>query len=819
MAKKKKASQETKSKGTNDNRKKFIIGLLLLGFALFLSISFISYCFTWQNDQSLLNSPNFSDPNLNAYNKGGKIGYWIAAELVGHYFGLGAFGIPLIIILIGLQLLKYKSVTFTKSILAIIFGSILLSVVSSYIFSFFGNTRTWLGNGLGGIHGFYVNRWLVSNLGGLGTAISLVILIIAYSIFLNKNTIFALKRLFFASIEFIKKLISKAIKYIFAKTKRPDKQPVDQTENNKEERREKDNDNDDDIIDLTNEITVREEEQDDPGESDFTVIRNPDEDETVNPSKIKHDIEIEVDGGKQALLDDTLPDYMLEGSEIYDPTRDLLGYMRPPVDLLEDYKTRDAKVSNAELEKNKDKIVSTLNNYKIGIDKIIATIGPTVTLYEIVPKAGVRISSIRRLEDDIALSLAALGIRIIAPIPGKGTVGIEVPNEKPDIVSMQSIIKSAKFQEAKYDLPVALGKTISNETYVFDLAKMPHLLVAGATGQGKSVGLNAILTSLLYKKHPAELKIVMVDPKKVELTPYEKIEKHFLAKMPDSNEAIITDTQKVIYTLKSLCIEMDNRYDLLKAAGVRNVKEYNEKFVNRRLNPLKGHRYMPYIVVVIDEFADMIMTAGREIEEPIARLAQLARAIGIHLIIATQRPTTNIITGLIKANFPARIAFRVTSMIDSRTILDSPGANQLIGRGDMLVSTGSDLIRVQCAFVDTPEVDKITDFIGKQPGYAEAYELPEYVSENGDGDTIKNVDLKKRDDMFEEAARMVVQYQQGSTSLLQRKLELGYNRAGRIMDQLEAAGIVGPSEGSKARQVHICDFKELDVLLERLRGL
>jgi S-DNA-T family DNA segregation ATPase FtsK/SpoIIIE len=484
--------------------------------------------------------------------------------------------------------------------------------------------------------------------------------------------------------------------------------------------------------------------------------------------------------------------------------------------LLDDHKTAQAKVSEAELEKNKEKIKKTLSDYKIGIEKIIATIGPTVTLYEIVPQAGVRIAAIKRLEDDIALSLKALGVRIIAPIPGKGTVGIEVPNDNPEIVSMLSVIRSAKFQESKFDLPVVLGKTIANDTYVFDLAKMPHLLVAGATGQGKSVGLNAILTSLLYRKHPAELKLVLVDPKKVELPLYAKIERHFLAKLPDAEEAIITDTQKVVYTLKSLCKEMDARYDLLKAAQVRNLKEYNEKFVQRRLNPEKGHRYLPFIVVVIDEFADLLMTAGREVEDPIARLAQLARAIGIHLVIATQRPTTNIITGLIKANFPARIAFRVISNIDSRTILDATGANQLIGRGDMLVSIGGDMIRVQCAFVDTHEVEKICEYIGAQRGYAHALYLPEYAGEESEGNGPADVDLDRRDKMFDEAARIIVQHQQGSTSLLQRKLNLGYNRAGRLMDQLEAAGIVGPFEGSKARQVL---YTDLDALAKRLKEL
>ncbi|HNY09746.1 MAG TPA: DNA translocase FtsK, partial [Tenuifilaceae bacterium] len=504
----------------------------------------------------------------------------------------------------------------------------------------------------------------------------------------------------------------------------------------------------------------------------------------------------------------------VNGQELYDPTLELSRYQRPLLELLEDYKNTTSPVSNETLIENKNRIVETLSHYKIQIDKIKATIGPTVTLYEIVPAPGIRISKIKSLEDDIALSLAALGIRIIAPIPGKGTIGIEVPNQNPEIVSMHSIIKSQKFQECKYELAIALGKTISNEIFMLDLAKLPHLLVAGATGQGKSVGLNAIITSLLYKKHPTEIKFVLVDPKKVELTLYSKLERHFLAELPGSEEPIITDTQKVISTLNSLCIEMDNRYELLKLAQVRNIKEYNEKFVERRLNPNKGHRFLPYIILIIDEFADLIMTAGREVETPLARLAQLARAIGIHLIIATQRPSTNIITGVIKANFPARIAFRVPSMIDSRTILDHPGANNLVGRGDMLVSAGSDMVRVQCAFIDIPEIERITDFIGNQQGYPEAYQLPDYAPEGQDG--FREIDLNKRDELFEEAARMVVQTQIGSTSLIQRKLSIGYNRAGRIVDQLEAAGIVGPFEGSKARQVLIADELSLEQIL---RGL
>jgi len=501
--------------------------------------------------------------------------------------------------------------------------------------------------------------------------------------------------------------------------------------------------------------------------------------------------------------------------EDYDPTLDLSKYVMPSVDLLEKHDAENSTVTNEELISNKNKIVETLSHYKIQIDKIKATIGPTVTLYEIVPAPGVRISKIKSLEDDIALSLAALGIRIIAPMPGKGTIGIEVPNQNPEIVSMRSVLSSRKFQESTFELPVAMGKTISNETYVFDLAKMPHLLLAGATGQGKSVGLNCIISSLLYKKHPSQLKFVLIDPKRVELTAYANLEKHYLAKIPDAEEVIITDTKKVIYTLNSLTIEMDQRYQLLEKAAVRNIREYNHKFVKRKLNPEKGHRYLPYIVVIVDEFADLIMTAGKEVETPLARLAQLARAIGIHLVIATQRPTTNIITGVIKANFPARIAFRVSSMIDSRTILDSPGANQLVGRGDMLFAPGSDMIRIQCAFIDVPETDAITKFISSQRGFPTALYLPEFVEENGNAD-IGEVDLSKKDSLFYDAARLVVIHQQGSTSLVQRKFSIGYNRAGRIMDQLEAAGIVGPPDGSKPRQVFYSDEYSLEQFLNTI---
>jgi S-DNA-T family DNA segregation ATPase FtsK/SpoIIIE len=511
---------------------------------------------------------------------------------------------------------------------------------------------------------------------------------------------------------------------------------------------------------------------------------------------------------EEASETDNLAAKLVEDFGEVDPTLELSKFVFPHLELLKKYDSEGITIDEEELEDNKNKIVETLNNYKIGISSIKATVGPTVTLYEIIPDAGIRISKIKNLEDDIALSLSALGIRIIAPIPGRGTIGIEVPNKNATVVSMNSVIASKKFQTTEMELPVAIGKTISNETFVVDLSRMPHLLMAGATGQGKSVGLNAVLTSLLYKKHPAEVKFVLVDPKKVELTLFNKIERHYLAKLPDSEDAIITDNTKVINTLNSLCIEMDNRYDLLKSAFCRNIKEYNSKFKARKLNPNEGHKFLPYIVLVVDEFADLIMTAGKEVETPIARLAQLARAIGIHLIIATQRPSVNVITGIIKANFPARIAFRVTSKIDSRTILDSSGADQLIGRGDMLYTQGNDLVRIQCAFVDTPEIERLTEFIGAQKAYPSAYILPEYISE--ESGTSLDIDINDRDKLFREAAEVIVTAQQGSASLLQRKLKLGYNRAGRIIDQLEAAGIVGPFEGSKARQVLITDLTALN---------
>lgn len=823
--------EKTIPEHSKDGRYSFIAGIFILFFALYLLLALVSYFFTWKSDQSFVWQAVFSSSKISVENWTGKVGAFFSNTLINKGYGIPALGFPVILALIGLRILKFQPFKFRKALQNLIVGIFLASVILGFAF---GNANGMLGSGLGGQHGFFISQWLSSFIGSFGTFCLLLFLSIIYAISINRNTIFHINRLFASIGEQIK---GKPKLSVPTESFSEVSADIPATEEKKEK----------EVIKLQEEQPiVRATESASFKSPSFTIIHEDDEEEESEKEIIHSTAEnrqpstnegsainvtnappFEPEPLEPIILDDSNVKFLVEqtseekeatediiNSELYDPTLELSNYQRPPVELLEDYKSNH-RVTEEELMANKEKIVTTLANFKIQIESIKATTGPTVTLYEIVPAPGIKISKIQNLENDIALSLAALGIRIIAPIPGKGTIGIEVPNQKPDVVSMLSIIKSAKFQESKFDLPVGLGKTISNEIFVFDLAKMPHLLVAGATGQGKSVGLNAILTSLLYKKHPSELKLVMVDPKKVELTLYSKIERHFLAKLPDSDDAIITDNQKVIYTLNSLCIEMDTRYELLKKAQVRNIKEYNEKFIARRLNPNNGHRFLPYIVVVIDEFADLIMTAGREVETPIARLAQLARAIGIHLVIATQRPTTNIITGVIKANFPARIAFRVTSMIDSRTILDQPGANQLIGRGDMLISTGSDLARVQCAFVDTPEVERITDFIGNQRAYPTAFLLPEYVPE-GQGEAAAAVDMNKLDSLFEEAARLVVMHQQGSTSLIQRKFAIGYNRAGRIMDQLEAAGIVGPFEGSKARQVLITDELSLEFVFNGL---
>ncbi len=766
-----------------DERFRLSLGSFILVFALFLTLSFVSYFFTWKSDQSFEWEKIISSSDLRVENWAGKSGAWFSSMFINHWFGLASFSVPFLLILTGFKLMRVRLAPFGRTFRITIIGALLTSLVLGYIF---GDAGGFLGSGPGGAHGYFMAQWLNAFLGKTGTAFLLVLLIFSFFLFSTKN-----------SSSILNKLISK----------RPTKNEPDLAESNdstpamqKEGIAENGNP---DSAGFSPSFQVTPEEKNSPESENYYE----EDDGEGEEGRIKLLVK-EKSASEKSLSEDAIDAHKTED---YDPTLDLSSFKFPPISLLEPYKSAETTVSKEELINNKNKIVETLGNYKIQIDKITATIGPTVTLYEIVPAPGIRISKIKNLEDDIALSLSALGIRIIAPIPGRGTIGIEVPNQNPEIVSMRSVISSVKFQDSKYELPIVLGKTISNETYVVDLTRMPHLLIAGATGQGKSVGLNAILASLLYKKHPAQLKFVLIDPKKVELTVYSKIERHYLAKLPDTEEAIITDTEKVIHTLQSLTIEMDERYNLLKEAHVRNIKEYNGKFIARRLNPEKGHRFLPYIVVIIDEFADLIMTAGREIETPLARLAQLARAIGIHLVIATQRPTTNIITGVIKANFPSRIAFRVTSMMDSRTILDTPGANQLIGRGDMLITAGNEMIRLQCAFVDTPEIDRITEFIGSQQGYPSAHYLPEYVGDNESGSA--EVDLRKRDGMFDEAARLVVQHQQGSTSLIQRKFSIGYNRAGRIVDQLEAAGIVGPFEGSKARQVLIHDEYSLEQLL------
>jgi len=755
-----------------DDRMKKIIGFIFLLFSIYVFVVFVSYILNGNIDQDKTGKLTDDISNF-----GGVLGNTLSYLFLRNYFGISSFIIPLLFFNWGLSLVFDKALFSIKKGFSL---GILAVVWISLFFGFFTSPSI-----LGGVFGSEMNEFLALRIGKIGSG---------FFIFLSILT--------FIIIRFNPK-------FKFNKTN-DDKQEL--TENNEIA---------DEELSLSKQIDFHEEEKEPIIKPISQIVNQQTEDKKKEITPIikqdgSNDLGIEVHVNEEDTLSQKDIKTKLEELGDYDPKLDLSNYKIPAVNLLNDYGSGKIEIDKSELEANKNRIVETLANYKIGISSISATIGPTITLYEIVPEAGVRISKIKNLEDDIALSLSALGIRIIAPIPGKGTIGIEVPNQKPATVSMKAVISSDKFQNSEMELPVAFGKTISNETFVADLAKMPHLLMAGATGQGKSVGLNAILASLLYKKHPAQVKFVLVDPKKVELTLFNKIERHFLAKLPDSEEAIITDTKKVINTLNSLCIEMDQRYDLLQNAQCRNIVEYNKKFIARKLNPNDGHKYLPYIVLVIDEFADLIMTAGKEVETPIARLAQLARAIGIHLIVATQRPSVNVITGIIKANFPARVAFRVTSKIDSRTILDAGGADQLIGRGDMLISLGSDLIRLQCAFIDTPEVEKITDFIGNQRAYPEAFLLPEYVgdAEGGTG----NSDLEDRDVMFEQAARVVVQHQSGSTSLIQRKLKLGYNRAGRIIDQLETARIVGPFEGSKARQVLIRDEMALEEVLNQLNN-
>ena len=786
---------DVKKSSAFSKQHKIVLGALLVLFSVALLLAFISFFIHGQVDQSVLNQ--LTNRNDTVQNWLGKFGAFLADLLIYKGFGIPSFIFVRLFFLTGLFLILDISLRKLKNIW---FWDLFVIMILSVLFGFFATSLPELG----GTIGYELNLFSQDYIGKTGTLLVLIFGIIIYLIFKIKVSPEKIKSFFESTKKEIKSDLGSSVSNIDSSAYNLEEYAVEEEE------------------DVTDEIHLK------TSGSKFEINKEALKPTISNPSEIilkptplephpLHSPEIIHTSdehfvieraSEEDIIEENLASKLVADFGLFDPTLDLSNYKYPTIDLLKEYSTGGITINQEELEENKNKIVETLRNYKIEIAQIKATVGPSVTLYEIVPEAGIRISKIKSLEDDIALSLSALGIRIIAPIPGKGTIGIEVPNKNPTMVSMRSVIGSAKFQEAEMELPIALGKTISNETFVVDLAKMPHLLMAGATGQGKSVGLNAVITSLLYKKHPAEIKFVLVDPKKVELTLFNKIERHYLAKLPDTEDAIITDNTKVINTLNSLCVEMDNRYSLLKDAMVRNIKEYNEKFKSRKLNPENGHRFLPYIVLIVDEFADLIMTAGKEVEVPIARLAQLARAIGIHLIIATQRPSVNVITGLIKANFPARIAFRVTSKIDSRTILDTQGADQLIGRGDMLYHNGNDVVRVQCAFIDTPEVEKITDFIGSQKAYATAYLLPEFIGEES-GINL-DVDISDRDSLFREAAEIIVMAQQGSASLLQRKLKLGYNRAGRLIDQLEAAGIVGPFEGSKARSVNISDMSALD---------
>jgi DNA segregation ATPase FtsK/SpoIIIE, S-DNA-T family len=806
---KKPAKNKTKSRSFfTDERIKFIFGILITGFALYLLLACIAYLFWWKTDLSLSDSSVISNADVNVKNWSGKSGHYLAKMIIGFGFGYGAFFIPIMFAAIGLYLLNFPKINLWKLIPDFTFAAIILSLILGFLF---GKADGYLGSGPGGAQGYKVTQWLNSFTGKIGTGVLLTFVTAAY-------LIFALR---FKPETFTKK-IPATIKSVIpgirndGLTEEPagaSGEVIHQPQAEDEEEVPVTAEDADRKVEFTVKRIPREEEEDEkivtPPVRTGSIIRDLDGEK--QPKKQEETVPVNITKPEPT---DILPEEEVQKiQENYDPRLDLSHYKFPPVSLLTEHKS-ETNFDNNEVYENKENIIKTLGDHKISIRSISATVGPTITLYEIVPERGVRLARIKSLENDIALNLSALGIRIIAPIPGRGTVGIEVPNKNPEIVSMRSLISSKAFHDSKYDLALALGRTITNDPYIADLTKMPHLLVAGATGQGKSVGINAIITSILYKKHPSEVKFILIDPKRVELPLYAKIERHFLAKLPGEEDAIITDTQKVINTLNSLCIEMDNRLELLKDAQSRNIKEYNEKFVSRRLSPEKGHRYLPYIVLIIDEFADLIMTAGREIEPPIGRLAQLARAIGIHLIISTQRPSANIITGFIKANFPTRIAFRVFSSVDSRTIIDATGADRLVGRGDMLVSSGAEPVRVQCAFIDTPEIEALTEYIGSQQGYPDAMHLPEYIDDSEGGS--QEVDLRKRDPMFEDAARLVIQHQQGSTSLIQRKLSIGYNRAGRIIDQLEAAGVVGPFEGSKARDVLISDYTQLEQILNSL---
>ena len=810
---------------TNE-RTRFITGLILSFLTIYVGLSLISFFFTGAADQSKIENIPVSDLVANrgtVENWTGVRGAYLSDLLMNRWFGVSSFMILFFLGSLGGKLMNLAQVSLMRRFLfsaaTLIWGSIFFAFV---FISGYEDTFIYLG----GQHGYYISEILVANIGIPGTILLLLGTLLIIAVFTSKQTIPFLQKVF--SFGWAKRRLAHektAVKAEPIEEEVEKEQPfaVEPTSQIKEELvdepiEEESEPEEEPLFDTEEELRKADElqaEAERKRSTDFevTIAKEPDFVEEIAEEEPKANpnagFTVEVPQG-----DD---EYDASAQGDYDPKLDLSTFRNPTIDLLKKYDVSDRQVDMDEQEANQQRIRQTLESFGISIATIKATVGPTITLYEVVPDTGVRIAKIKNLEDDIALSLSALGIRIIAPMPGKGTIGIEVPNKDPQIVSMQSVVATRKFQESKYDLPVVLGKTITNDIFMFDLCKMPHLLVAGATGQGKSVGLNAIITSLLYRKHPSELKFVLVDPKMVEFGIYAELERHYLAKLPDADKAVITDCTKVIMTLNSVCKEMDDRYELLMKAHVRNIKEYNAKFISRHLNPEKGHKFMPFIVVIIDEFGDLIMQAGKEIETPIARIAQKARAVGIHMIIATQRPSTNIITGIIKANFPARMAFRVMQMVDSRTILDAPGANQLIGRGDLLFSQGGETTRVQCAFVDTPEVERIVNFISEQAGYPTAFLLPEYVGEGGEEKGSGNIDLSDRDPLFEEAARLIVIQQQGSTSLIQRKFAIGYNRAGRLMDQLEVAGIVGPFEGSKARQVLIQDEYSLEQLLNALK--
>ena len=787
----------------------FVVGLISVIFAVYLLLAFTSFFFTGAADQSILHHPQPGELMQTANqvkNYAGARGAQVSEYLINDCFGIAAYFIVLFLAVMGMKLMRAYQFRIWKWFMSCTIMMIWFSIGLGYVFDgTFADSFIYPG----GLHGYNVSRWIASQIGPTGLGLLLLVTAILFCVYLTRETIHIVRKTLHPEFKHKKKKADEVPDETPAPLEENEPEPI-QTPTYTEPKPVE--------VDFDLPGTVQKEEEPEP--DDFPFLEPQVEEPTPTPAQPEMEVIEKTEEETPFTVGDahTEEDEAYQGPalEPYNPRLDLENYKFPHLNLLDHYDETDNNIDMEEQNANKDRIIEVLRSFDIEISSIKASVGPTVTLYEITPAQGIRIAKIRNLEDDIALSIAALGIRIIAPIPGKGTIGIEVPNAKPRIVPMQAILNSKKFQETTMELPIALGKTITNEVYMVDLAKAPHMLIAGATGQGKSVGLNAIVTSLLYKKHPAELKFVIVDPKKVEFSVYAPIEKHFLAKLPDGDDAIITDVTKVVQTLNSLCVEMDTRYDLLKKAGCRNVKEYNAKFIERKLNPEKGHHFMPYIVIIIDEFGDLIMTAGKEVELPICRIAQLARAVGIHAIIATQRPTTNIITGTIKANFPARVAFRVAAMMDSRTILDRSGAQQLIGKGDMLYLQGNDPVRVQCAFVDTPEVERIANYISKQQGYPTAFELPEVESEEGES-SAADVDMTKLDPMLRQAAELVVVHQQGSTSLIQRKFSIGYNRAGRIMDQLERIGIVGPSQGSKARDVLCTDLTDLDMRWDNIQ--